>query len=145
MNQCAEVFRKNRKFFVASIGKTTAGVGISIPPFFSLDAAVKPEEIGGVLLKALAASRENLPHPDDWDHSTRPFLDHVGAKSYSEFARGAVSCFVERRQEKFCFEPSENKGASGGFVSRDGYAFSLSVDEPVAIGNATIQALDLSL
>ena len=111
------------------MSKTTTGVWIGTSPRIVVDEteppAVKVEHVRDCLRK----SRQGVPHPTDWDSFLDPFLKEVGAKSWSAFAKNALSCSVDLEGDQFVLLPYRNSGP------KDHYAFL-----PIEDGKLTISS-----
>ncbi len=71
-----------------------------------------------------------MPHPTDWDSSFRTFLKEVGAKSWSKFAKTALSCTIDLEGDRLEFLPWRNSGPKDhyNFIPIEDRTMTISVD-----------------
>jgi hypothetical protein len=121
MNKTAEVFFRAGLVVVAADGKTTAGVLLTVRPVIVLDDNCSDQLLGDAVALALSAFRSSVPHPS-WEETEArrrrggvgPVYAAVGAKSDSEFARGARFMSIEVEKTRIVIAPMRNDGR--GFV-----------------------------
>jgi hypothetical protein len=92
---------------------TTAGVGIAGEPYLSLPLVADDESLGAAVFRALAASKEQVPHPPSWKGLSAPRLVAAGLKSEAAFQTQARLVSISRDEESIVCEPSRNGGAKG--------------------------------
>lgn len=113
----AGVYKKRNKIYLNPLSETTMGLLIATSPTIIFDEAESPSVKGKYIREALKHSREDMPHPTDWDALDREFLKEVGAKSWTSFAKTALSCTIEFKKDQYAFLPYRNAGP------RERYAF----------------------
>jgi len=128
----AGAYKKEQNIYLNPMSKTTTGIWIGASPRIIIDESEPPSIKGKHVRKALKHSQEGVPHPTDWDSFHQAFLKEVGAKSWSKFAKNALSCSIELQGDRLRFLPYRNSGP------KDNYAFvpirdremTVSVDAP---------------
>lgn len=113
----AEAYNREKKIYLNPISKTTKGLWIGTSPTIILDETEPPSKKGKSLREVLRHSREGVPHPTDWDSFLQVFLKEVGVRSWSKFAKTALSCIVKLEEDQLEFLPYSNSGP------KDNYAF----------------------
>jgi hypothetical protein len=143
----ASLYRLPQVLVVVTYDRTTAGFHIAADRVKGLPVDSDPDVLGGVLLIALAASRDGVPVPD-WNAPLRervgPTLKAAGYRSYRSFVLDALCAGVTRTGDTVTFTPTRNGGPTGpqrGFEDLPGRAQSCSA-LPAEIGRAAIAALD---
>ncbi len=136
----AGAYKRERKIFLDPLSKTTMGLWIDTSPLIVVDETEPPSIIGKHVRELLRHSREGVPHPTDWDNVDRAFLKEVGAKSWSTFAKTALSCTMDFDGDQFVFRPYRRGGP------KDNYAFFPIEDRKMTISlDATDEELGLLL
>ena len=113
----AEAYKRQKKIYLNAMSQTTTGLWIGTFPSIVIDEAEPPSVKGKCLRECLKHSRKGLPHPTDWDEFEQNFLKELGAKSWSAFAKSALSCAVDLEGDQFVLLPYRNSGP------KDHYAF----------------------
>jgi hypothetical protein len=108
--KCAGAYKRENKIYLYPESKTTTGIWIGTSPAIVVDESEPPAMKGKRLREILRHSREGLPHPTDWDSLQRGFLKELGAKSWSKFAKNALSCGIDLKGDQLVFLPSRNSG-----------------------------------
>jgi hypothetical protein len=130
--------------------RTTVGFYIDTDRVTEAPVDIDPDVLGGLLLAALAASRDNVPVHDrnaPLRERVGPMLKASGYRSYRSFVRDALSVGVERTGDAVTFTPTRNGGPTGpqrGFEYLPGDAVSCSV-LPADVGRMALAALDRAL
>jgi hypothetical protein len=106
----AGAYKKDKKIYLNPMSKTTTGLWIGTSPRIVVDETEPASVKGKHLRECLRNSREGLPHPTDWDAFLEPFLKEVGAKSWSAFAKNALSCSIGFDRDQLVFLPYRNSG-----------------------------------
>lgn len=104
--------------------------------------------LGEAVLRALAAARNDIPHPlpSEWSALAKPLYKAAGVKSWATFVKGALFCNIREEGGNLYIEPNRNLGARGGFQPIPDQndlriPASASAEE---IGAAVRKALDIS-
>jgi hypothetical protein len=113
--QCANVYSRRGRLFLATLSQTTGRYGLwfEAGPHIVVNIADGPGAIGARLSEALNASRRGLEHPANPDAVEKPLLASAGVESWSTFVRGSQHWYVERDEETLRIVPSVPD--SGGF------------------------------
>lgn len=86
MKSC-DVFAMDSGYFVFTHSVTTFGAAVSMGPYFKVEVSTNEVEFGATLLRALAASREEVPHPNDLLALEKQLLAFAGYRTWSAFQR----------------------------------------------------------
>jgi hypothetical protein len=113
----AGAYKREKKIYLNPMSKTTMGLWIGTSPRIIFDETESPLIKGKYLKEVLRHSQEGVPHPTDWDSFFQGFLKEVGVKSWSKFAKGAITCSIELEGDQLAFLPYRNSGP------KDNYAF----------------------
>lgn len=144
----AAVYKRRQCLIVSPISRTITGVGIGTPPFEVLSEEVSLGVLGDAIARALESARSGLPHPgpNEWSIIAKPLYEAAGVKSWSAFVKGAIYCTVAKTGGCFVIEPSQNKGARGGFQPIIGQSsLTIPLESSVEdIGLAVREALSIS-
>lgn len=108
--KCAGAYKREGRIFLNPMSKTTIGLWIGTPPRIVVDETEPPAIKGKYVKEVLRHSKEGVPHPTDWDSFLQDFLKEVGAKSWSKFAKTALSCSIELEGDRLAFLPYRNSG-----------------------------------
>jgi hypothetical protein len=76
-------------------------------------------QLGETVLKALARSRDGIPHPASWEGSFDPVLNVAGVKSWNLFVKSTKCVEIEFSTNRVSFVPTRNYGAKDGFKHLD--------------------------
>jgi hypothetical protein len=113
----AGAYKRDKKIYLNPSSKTTTGIWIGTSPRITFDEAEPPSIKGKYVREVLGHSKEGVPHPTDWENRMQSFLKEVGAKSWSTFAKTALSCTIDLEGDQLTFLPYRNSGP------QDNYAF----------------------
>lgn len=130
----AAVYRRGGKFFIHSCSKTTAGVWVLSEPISVVSPEDGVRELGRMVLLALDASRENVPHPTDWKGILSPVLALSGVRSWAAFAKNASYVEIEGEEGNLTLTPAENLGAREGFREEPSKRVSVMSDDVGILG-----------
>jgi hypothetical protein len=85
---------------------------------------------GKYIREVLKHSQEGIPHPTEWGNFLRPFLKHVGARSWKKFAETALSCTFELEGDQLAFLPYRKSGPQHdyGFIPMEDREMTISFD-----------------
>jgi len=108
--KCAGAYKRDKKIYLNSESKTTTGIWIGTSPRIIFDETEPPSVKGKYIREVLRHSQEGVPHPTDWENLMQNFLKEVGAKSWSKFAKTALSCTIELEGDRLAFLPYRNSG-----------------------------------
>ena len=111
-------YRLKDRWLIHPSSKTTAGVFIACPPYQTIPASADVAAIGDAICLALAASRENIPHPTEWKGLSAPRLAAAGVRSEAALQRGSRLVLVERTENGITITPTNNGGTVG---DREGF------------------------
>ncbi|MFZ5868259.1 MAG: contact-dependent growth inhibition system immunity protein [Thermodesulfobacteriota bacterium] len=133
-------YKREKKMYLNPMSKTTMGLWIGTSPRIVFDETEPPSIKGKYVREVLKHSQEGVPHPTDWDSFLNTFLKEVGVKSWSKFAKTALSCTIDLKGDRLEFLPWRNSGP------KDNYAFVPSEDRKVTISiDASDEELGLLL
>jgi hypothetical protein len=136
----AGAYKRDRKICLNPMSKTTMGLWIGTSPGIVLDETEPASIKGKYVRELLRQSQAGVPHPTDWDAFLQTFLKDVGAKSWSKFAKNALSCTMELEGDRLAFVPYRNSGPE------DNYAFVPNQDRKMTISfDASDEELGLLL
>ena len=121
--QSASIFQWDDSIFIHPESQTTDGVWVNSAPLFRVAATAPPIEIVGSLKKALNASRQKIPHPEDWKTVPNLLREALGQREWKDFRRAATHCAVTREDSVLRFEPTRNDYPEDGFSYLEGQAF----------------------
>jgi hypothetical protein len=113
----AGAYKREKKIYLNPSSKTTTGLWIGTSPRIIFDETDPPSTKGKYIREVLRHSQEGVPHPTEWDSSFDLFLKEIGVKSWSKFAKTALSCTIDLEEDRFEFLPWRNSGPE------DNYAF----------------------
>ena len=111
-----------------------------------LDEPVSDEELGSVILEALAASQHEVPAPKRFTVVNAPVLKAVGVRSQLALMKGMRHVDVQRKAGMIALYPNENRGR-GGFVQIEGGEYPVEprlTEDPAAPGAAARRALSVA-
>jgi hypothetical protein len=111
----AGAYKREKKIYLSPRSKTTTGIWIGTSPRIIFDETEPPSIKGKYIREVLRHSREGEPHPTDWENLMQNFLKDVGAKSWSKFAKTALSCTIEFEGDQLAFLPYRNAGAKESY------------------------------
>lgn len=94
--------------------RTTMGLWIGDGPVVAIERN-DTTQLGEDVLKALAGSREDIPHPTSWAGSFDPVLRAASVKSWKAFIKSAKCVEIEFSTNRVSFLPTKNCGAQDGF------------------------------
>ena len=106
----AEAYKRERKIYLSPMSKTTTGLWIGMSPTVIWDETESPAIEGKHIREVLRHSKQGVPHPTDWESFLQKFLTEVGVKSWSKFAKTALSCSIELEVDRLGFLPYRNLG-----------------------------------
>ena len=106
----AGAYKRDKKIYLNPMSKTTTGIWIGTSPRIIFDETEPPSIKGEYIREVLGHSREGVPHPTDWQNRMHSFLKEVGAKSWSKFAKTALSCSIYLERDQLEFLPWRNSG-----------------------------------
>ncbi|MEW6350269.1 MAG: contact-dependent growth inhibition system immunity protein [Thermodesulfobacteriota bacterium] len=136
----AGAYKREKRLYLNPKSKTTMGLWLDTSPLIILDETEPPPIKGKQVRELLRRSREGVPQPTDWDNLMRAFLQEVGVKSWSRFAKTAVTCTIEFDGDQFVFRPYRRGGP------KDHYAFFPIEDRKMTISSdASDEELGLML
>ena len=104
----AGAYKREKKIYLNPESETTTGLWIGTSPQVIFDETEPPSIKGKYVREALRHSQEGIPHPTDWDSLDQVFLKEVGAKSWSKFAKTALSCTIDLEGDQLAFLPWRN-------------------------------------
>jgi hypothetical protein len=87
-----------------------------------------------------------VPHPDfkDEDKGFEPMYDLAGVKSWTAFAKHALSVDFSADDEWLTIQPWKNEGSKQGFVPVSGVSVRVPIQSPLTdIGDAVKRAFAL--
>jgi hypothetical protein len=113
--KCATTYKRKGKIFFHSSSKTTAGVWIATGPFLSIEDSEQSSKKGNYIKEVLKSSEEGITHPNSWENLFEPILNLAGVKSWSTFAKSAISCSIELENDELQFIPNRNLGPREGY------------------------------
>ncbi len=113
--KCAGAYKREKKIYLNPSSKTTMGLWIGTSPRIVVDESEPPSIKGKYIREVLGHSKEGVPHPTDWENRMQSFLKEVGAKSWSKFAKTALSCTIELQGNQLAFLPYRNSGAKENY------------------------------
>ncbi len=136
----AGAYKREKKIYLNPSSKTTMGLWIGKSPRIAVD-ETEPFSIKGKYIReVLRHSQEGVPHPTDLDRSFEFFLKEIGVKSWSKFAKTALSCTMELEGDRLEFLPWRNSGP------KEHYNFVPINDQKMTISfNASDEELGLLL
>jgi hypothetical protein len=106
----AGVYKREGKIYLNPSSKTTTGLWIGTSPRVVVD-ETEPASIKGKQIKeVLRHSQEGVAHPTDLDSSFDDFLREIGVRSWSKFAKTALSCTIELEGDQLEFLAWRNLG-----------------------------------
>jgi len=136
----AGAYKREKKIYLNPMSKTTTGLWIGASPRIIFDETEPPSTKGKYVREVLRHSQEGVPHPTDWDSFMQKFLKEVGAKSWTKFAKIAITCSIELERDQLAFLPYRNSGP------KDNYAFVPIQDRKMTISfDASDEELGLLL
>lgn len=137
----ASVYFFQGRALVYALGRTVEGAWI---PSGSIEAFPMEPMIGAAsaLLKALEASRQGLPQPEDWATVMEPLLEASGARKWPDFLKEARCMGVEQRGDVLSVVPTKNLGEEGGFEPLVSEAVRPGGASTVALARALEEALE---
>jgi hypothetical protein len=106
----AGAYKREKKIYLSPSSKTTTGIWIGTSPRIIFDETEPPPIKGKYIREVLGHSKEGVPHPTNWETRMHGFLKEVGAKSWSKFAKTALSCTIELEGDQLAFLPHRNSG-----------------------------------
>ena len=106
----AGAYKRDKKIYLNPMSKTTTGIWIGTSPRIIFDETEPPSIKGEYIREVLKHSKEDVPHPTDWENRMHNFLKEVGAKSWSKFAKTALSCTIELEGDQLAYLPYRNSG-----------------------------------
>lgn len=136
----AGAYKRDKKIYLNSMSKTTMGLWIGTSTRVFFDETESPSIKGKYVREALRHSEEGVPHPTDLDSSFDEFLKEIGVKSWSKFAKTALRCSIELKEDRLAFLPYKNSGP------KENYAFVPIKDRKMTISvDASDEELGLLL
>jgi hypothetical protein len=111
----AGAYKRERKIYLSPRSKTTTGIWIGTSPRMAFHETEAPSIKGKHIREVLKHSQEGVPHPADWENLMQNFLKEVGAKSWSKFAKTALSCTIELDGNQLEFLPWRNSGPTENY------------------------------
>jgi len=132
MRQHASVYRRKGIWYVLSYSSTTEGVWIGQDPIAKISEVESAEEKGEVILRALAASRHDVPHPLDANVDTCSLRETIGAKSWNEFEKKVQKISIDRSETGFILIPW-HRASKTGLVGVEDKEVVLPPKSPAAI------------
>lgn len=85
MKSC-DIFTVDSGYLVFTHSVTTYGAAVSMGPYFKVEPSTDEAELGATILRALAESREEVPHPN-LSALERQLLAFAGYRSWRAFQR----------------------------------------------------------
>lgn len=136
-------YQRKTQVFVFAQSQTTAGVWIMEGDAYAVDVG-DAGQIGVVVSQALEVSKIDVPHPTSWKGLFDPVLKLAGVKSWSTFVKSARCVEIELDADGLWLLPTRNLGADGGFEQIGRYACPATQSDPMALGQALLQALEMA-
>ena len=126
----AGAYKREKKIYLNPSSKTTMGLWIGTSPRIIFDETDPPSTKGKYIRESLRHSQEGVPHPTDWENRMHSFLKEVGAKSWSKFAKTALSCTIELEGDQLAFLPYRNSGPEDNynFIPINDRKLTISID-----------------
>jgi hypothetical protein len=109
---------RSKKIILQPVSKTTVGLWKGDGPVVAIEEA-DVSKLGESVLKALAGSREDIPHPTSWKGSFDLVLKAAGVKSWKAFVKSAKRVEIKFSTNRVSFVPTKNCGPRDGFQSLD--------------------------
>lgn len=116
MKSQASVFLRGGHLIINTQNEAVTGVLIASNHVFVLAENDTKENIGLMILKALALSKR-VPHPKAWKNIGTPLFKAAGVRSWKKFADGTKYVNVMMQDNKITLCPYHNRGTKDGFVS----------------------------
>jgi hypothetical protein len=113
VERLAEVFVRKDDFLVDPNVRTVTGLWLIADPVVQLPRAASTAELGAAVRSALAASRQDIPHPHDRREFPSSLLRVAGVRSWNALQRSAARCQVETNATAIRVLPSRNGGTRG--------------------------------
>jgi hypothetical protein len=112
----AVAYHVNGRIVIATIQKTTAGLGLENDPQVAT-APFDAGEIARLLRRALEASTRVLRHPaqDEWKGMFQPMAKASGVRSWKTFAEQAKGVAIEEVDGSIRITPYLSLGSKEGF------------------------------
>ncbi|MGO1073134.1 hypothetical protein [Lysobacter sp. CA199] len=107
--QRAMAYLRDGVVYVRPENLTVHRLGMGTTPVEAVEATA-PERLGAAMERALAASREGVPHPVVWDDLTAPLREAAKVRSWSAFVKTAKFVQIERSATEVVFFPYKNVG-----------------------------------
>lgn len=139
----ASVYRFKDRWIVSPDKRTTAGLVVSSEPFIALPLDVNNDDLGSILMKALALSKSPMPHPVDWKSMAAPRLAAAGVKSERTSQLNAALVQVTWDDQYLTFTPTRNSGAVGeskGFHALSDVAVKTLIGSDATVGEVLRRA-----
>jgi hypothetical protein len=90
MRSC-DVFVSGFILYIFAHSNTVRGAALSMGPYLRVPSDSSPALVGANVLKALQASRDEVPHPGDMSIVTKALLSFTGHRSWRAFARSVTA------------------------------------------------------
>jgi len=128
-----QVYVANEAIYVFPVSVSEFGIGLTCKPFFRLDRASSPIEMGRTVSEALTHSKEGIPHPrpEDLRSLEKEMVAFTGRKTWGTFARsvrGAADVGFDVDGKAMVIIPYA-RGERNSFVPVNERAVSCSPDE----------------
>jgi hypothetical protein len=102
--------KREKKIYLSPSSETTMGLWIDTSPQIIVDESEAASLKGKYVREVLRYSKKGVPNPADWDALLQDFLKDVGVKSWSKFAKTALSCTIKLEGDRLEFLPYRNSG-----------------------------------
>jgi hypothetical protein len=141
MKKCSVYFRGGEIYILAS-ARDVFGIDRNTEPFTRLSRQVAAQELGRVVLDALAAYRENIPgktYVRGVKEPPHPFLLFAGFKSWKAFEKGASNFMISDVGHEIEIMPTVS-AEKGGYLHQPDKALRCQA-QPEAIGSLLLQQI----
>jgi hypothetical protein len=145
VERVAAVFLREADYLVEPNSRTDTGLWLSADPVTRLPRPVTAAELGSAVRRALATSRQGLPHPANWRRFPSSLLRVARLQSWAALQRTADRCEVQVSEAGVLAVPCANGGTRGderGYHSLEEQAVVVPVDgSDEDLGAAVLLAL----
>jgi contact-dependent growth inhibition (CDI) system CdiI-like immunity protein len=138
--QRASAYLRANGYFVHSDSETTCGVWVAGHPYLKLPLDVSAETLSQSVRDALAASREGIEHPTDWDAVEDPLPELGGARSWNEFMKKARYVSITEANGEIRIVPYANRGSAEGFTPTEHAIMIPAESDDMVVGRALADA-----
>ena len=115
MIKATAIYERKGVYLFHSQSKTTAGVWLATEPFLRLETNCSSDDRAVAALKALASSKESIPHPMPPVSRFQPMYELAKVKSWGQFIKGSRLVSIRMDRDKMLVKPYRNKGGKEGF------------------------------